>query len=201
MSGKKPMNLEDAEKVFLEVFEILDKFQIKLFLSDGTMLGAIRDKGIIPWDYDIDTRIAISDWDFSVFEEFERNGFQCNKGMLPKLYQDLPVAVDIIKRGIDFGIGFNYYYPPEDVVVFLAGKPSSPGTVQPARFYRGEHFTNFLNIKVRIPYPSIEYVERIYGPGWRIPSKSRHSRTPCKSISIKKYVEYFHKHPEVNKRK
>lgn len=194
------MNIEDAEKVFLEVHEILNRFQIKLFLSDGTMLGAIRDKGIIPWDFDIDSRVAAVNWDFSIFKEFERNGFRCEKVIIPKLYQDLPSGSNLYKQGIDFGIGLNYYYPPEDAVVFLAGKPSNPGTVQPARFYKGDHFTDFLNIKVRIPYPPMEYIERIYGVNWKAPSKSKHSRTPRERISIEKYVKYFHEHPEANKR-
>jgi hypothetical protein len=64
--------------------------------------------------------------------------------------------------------------------------------LQPARFYRGEHFTDFLNIRVRIPYPPVKYVKRIFGPDWRIPSKDKKkSRTPRKRISIEKYVKYF----------
>lgn len=198
---KRKMGQEDAEKTFLEVSEILNKAHIKFYLSDGTMLGAIRNKDFIPWDDDIDLRVAASEWDFSVFEEFERNGFQCKKGMNPKRYQHLPVGANIIKRGINFGIGLNYYYPPEDLIIFLAGKPSLPGVLQPAKYYRGSHFIDFLNTKVRIPYPPTKYVKRLYGKNWKIPIQDKSWRKIRERISIKKYVEYFLEHPEINEAK
>jgi len=195
------MNLEDAEKIFLEVHEILNKFKIKVYLSDGTMLGAIRDKSFIPWDDDIDTRMAAADWNFSILKEFEKNGFQYIKYLKAKKHPELPSGIVLIKRGIKFGIGLNYYYPPEDIVVFLAGKPTTRGTLQPARFYEGNHFIDFLNIKVRIPYPPEEYLESIYGTNWRIADRDESYLKLYKTISIDKYIKYFHEHPEVNQGK
>lgn len=37
-----------------EIKEVFDHNNIPFWLEDGTLLGAIRDKGIIPWDTDID---------------------------------------------------------------------------------------------------------------------------------------------------
>jgi len=194
------MNLEYAKEVFLEVYEILKKSQIELFLSDGTALGAIRDGGFISWDHDIDLRVAATNWDFSIFEEFKRHGFRCIKSINLKAYRGLPSGSVIFKQGIRMDIGLNYYYPPEDIVAFLAGRPSLPGSLQPARFYRGDHFVDFLGIKARIQYPPEEYAERIYGATWRIPLNDG-SRAVRKPISMKKYVDYFLEHPEVNERK
>lgn len=191
------MNLENAKKIFLEVHEVLRKFYIDIFLSDGTMLGAVRDKGFIAWDYDIDSRAAASGWNFSVFDELESNGYECRKSVNSR-YQGLISGVNFIKQGIDFGIGFNYYYPPEDVVIFLAGKPSLPSHLQPVSFYRGEHFINFLNIKVRAPHPPTKYIERLYGREWKIPVKDKSWQAIRKRISIEKYVKYFLENPEIN---
>ena len=39
------------------VSEILKKNQLKFWLDAGTLLGAIRDKKLIPWDHDLDLGI------------------------------------------------------------------------------------------------------------------------------------------------
>jgi len=47
-------NRDDAIRLLKIVVDSLDKFDIKYYLDFGTLIGAIRDKGLIPWDDDID---------------------------------------------------------------------------------------------------------------------------------------------------
>lgn len=197
----KIMDLRAAEHVFLNVKEILDQAGITFWLNSGTALGAVRNRGFIPWDIDVDLTVMAKEWNFpELFKEFESKGFRCVKKIYPKLYKDKPLGAVIFRQGIQTDIDFNYYYPPEDLIVSLPVEPHNHGTLQPARFYRGDHCIDFLNTEVKIPYPPEEYLELYYGTDWRTPIKDWSWLTIRESISIAKYVEYFYEHPEINRK-
>lgn len=180
------MNLEAAKQDFLEIKEVFDYLKIKFYLNDGTLLGAIRHKGFVPGDKDMDLRISAKDQGPRICGEFKKKGFKCSETIL---YQGLISTYVVRKRGVKADIALNHYYPPEDANVSLSGRPSIQNAVHPAKFCRGDYFVDFLGASTRVPNPPEEALEWIYGKNWRIPGRSYEKER--KRISLEKYIKYF----------
>lgn len=50
-------------QVLREVLRVLDELEVPYYMQGGTMLGAIRHKGFIPWDDDVDLGILREDYE------------------------------------------------------------------------------------------------------------------------------------------
>ena len=67
MEEKQPLSLEERHDIILDIMKDIDSFcrshDIKYTISAGTMLGAVRHGGFIPWDDDADLFMLREDFD------------------------------------------------------------------------------------------------------------------------------------------
>lgn len=75
----RSLSTSELKSIQLEILCVVDRFcrenQIKYWLDYGTLLGAVRHRGYIPWDDDIDLGMFRKDYD-KFISEFNRVGEQ-----------------------------------------------------------------------------------------------------------------------------
>ena len=65
--NEKKISLEEIHKIELDIMDYIHKIceenQIRYYLVGGTLIGAIRHKGFIPWDDDMDIDMPRKDYE------------------------------------------------------------------------------------------------------------------------------------------
>lgn len=63
--NKQALNIEECKRIMIEMLREVDSFcrehGIRYSLAYGTLLGAVRHKGFIPWDDDLDIMMPLPD--------------------------------------------------------------------------------------------------------------------------------------------
>lgn len=189
----------------LEVLRIFDQCMYtngyNYTLIFGTLLGAIRDKGFISHDFDIDVAIfneqrcnALRDVllgeGFKLYRRFtiDNGNLGCEETYL---YKDTGVSIDIF-----------YIYPPIEVYPYVCcwnyGKGCATyretmhryGGVTPRRielpFTHEVERVQFENIMVNIPKNALKISEFSYGPNYMIPDPNYVPPTEHRVVWVEK---------------
>ena len=80
-------DIREMQQIALDILIYLDKicekYHLRYFIVDGTLLGAVRHKGFIPWDDDIDVWMPRKDYD-KLAEIIEKDGSEYYKFYTPQ---------------------------------------------------------------------------------------------------------------------
>lgn len=79
---KRPVTLAEHQQILYDILYCVDDFcrqhHIRYFLVGGSLLGAVRHRGIIPWDDDIDIGMERSEYErfIKMFQEETPDGYE-----------------------------------------------------------------------------------------------------------------------------
>ena len=160
-------------KCFYDLHNILVSNNITYYANGGTLLGAIRHKGIIPWDDDIDLEISYKDIPriFQLKKEFIRKGYKIVKHRESDEEFDW-IKIDSIKKikGKKSSIDLFPVYIEDNRTHF-----QSPYTKEifPREYHEKKDLYPLRTVKfgsgiVIIPHNPIPYLTRAYGKSWPI---------------------------------
>lgn len=84
-ASMKTLSLREHQLVMLNIIDefaaFCEEHNLRYFLDAGTLLGAVRHKGFIPWDNDADVCMPRADFD-NFFELLKKNNFMLNDHLL-----------------------------------------------------------------------------------------------------------------------
>lgn len=156
--GRKYLDLKVAKENLLDFHSILNKEKIEFGIIYGTLLGAVREKGFIVHDEDIDLYIKDVDKDnfLSLLFKLKQIGFNVARydGSLISLIRNNDyIDVYFFKKNI-----FNKWI--------------CNGHVIESQYLDNYNKIDFLGETFNIPSNHIMFLESCYGKSWNIPKKN-----------------------------
>lgn len=160
-----------------KVVDIMDENNIPYYLDCGTLLGCIRENGLMEKDSDIDVTIHLSNWDKLKSIDFNKYGLQQTR-----IYNDFP------KKNSGNMISIKTEY--SDFYCDIYTNPAFPQLG--SKNLNGKSYS--------IPLNSELYLTQLYG-NWKIPSM-KHASTEYhrgNGLVNSKYSKYWDKDFEIFK--
>lgn len=167
---KKELTINDIKTGLIEANYILKNIGVKVWLTDGTLLGYFRENDLIGHDFDADLGCLITDYSNEIISAFQNNDWVLayvwgeKKQGLELTFQKDQVKVDI----------FFFYTENDGRLWHGAWKKYDKKSVNLIKYYYDPFElkeVDFLGSKFFIPKDTLKYVTTKYGPGWKTPQK------------------------------
>lgn len=153
--------LAQQNKGLVELSKILERVAVPHYLASGTLLGAVREKNFIPWDWDVQFYFRLEDVD-GRFDELL--GLMQEAGFRPTKTDDSAKRWKILVTKYD-----TIY---EMTAWAAAGRLRVRSDWKlPARFFDDPDQIDFLGRRYICMTPAEDFLVHCYGDDWRVPKR------------------------------
>ena len=180
-------NNPTTEEIFMHIkyiHNLLEKNSIKHWLMYGTLLGCIRDKDVIPYDYDFDFGIMIDDYEKILSLPQEDSNYKIEKTTGTYYSKSTKFKVPETKWRISLAVvykenkvgdlyiyyncsdGYTRRYDPKEKLLFW------PKSVFPTVLINELEYGYIRDVKLPIPNHPVLLIEYFYGPMWVTPIRA-----------------------------
>lgn len=162
----KELSLREQQLILLDILKYFDgvcrKHNIKYTLCGGTLIGAIRHKGFIPWDDDIDIYITREEYekfrkvwdkeknDYYIFTDME-NPDSISGGYIPKIYDDRTILSNT-HNGMTYGLFIDIFV--------LDNIPDDTSKIAPILYQYRKNLFRFKRMKGIANNPNYHFIKR-----------------------------------------
>ena len=163
-------------KTFKEVYSIILELRIKVWVVMGTLLGVIRENQFIEGDDAIDFHMFEKDF-VDHMQELKKKFIE--QGYIVRLKEGKSQhAMSLFKHG--FYVGIAGLKEQGDWL-------TRPIMKYPKHLFLNEQYVEFCGLRCLIPSPPEKYLEHVYGPSWKIPTKESPDSCYYYSLRVFRY--------------
>lgn len=158
-----------ALNTLVDIARIFESRGSRYMLSDGTLLGAVRDGGFIAWDNDTDLMVPIGGFDPRILRDLYDEGFQITRCFG---FPEDGMEFTLNRQDVETDLFFLY---PRGSQVYVSAYwwDNADGTAEWIDYLHpsfAEGWIEFQGHRFRAPADPEPYLARCYGDGWTAPN-------------------------------
>lgn len=151
---------DDAREILFKAQDVMGQLDVKIFLTFGTLLGAIREKDFIKGDLDVDVYVKNEERLFNLLPQMKSLGLELIRAVKHKVYSFVLVGKP--------GCYIDFYILRKPISFWSLYCSRIEGTYYPDRILK-DGKVEFLGREFNCPSPTIDFLKFCYGETWNIP--------------------------------